>query len=449
MKKVILSLILSGLVIGSAQAQSTFPALGQTFQMPAQWTLETAVEYARKNNPQIHIALQRMESAAAMVDSARSGNKPAVSVAAEYSQTNAPLYSFGNILNQGAFDNSINFNNPGRTDDLLLQAKIEYRVYDGGETKAGIQRAQSHSQAASHDLEVIHQQLAFEVVKTFHTILQAKDMLNVREAAIQAITASVAVGRARYEAGDLLKEDMLNLELQHARAVEDRIRTRHELELSKRIFWNLLGIQSDPAVSLPEYTDEQRLPANIVCSNRKELQTIDAQIAAAEADLDRARSGELPTVDSFAHYQLDQGSILGESGDSWLAGLRLNYNLYDGNRTRAGIAAATARLFEARSQKDKLQLALSLELQRAQISYQQSLERLQVTAKMVEVAEESASLSRIRFQEGVILASDLIDMEMRLTDARASRASAKAENRIAIANLRRATGVEQFAVDKQ
>jgi outer membrane protein TolC len=449
MKNLILLLSLSCVVLFFSQAQATFPAPDEPFQPPEQWTLETAVQYALKNNPQTHIALQRIETATAMVNSARSGNHPKVSVVAEYSQTNSPLYSFGNILNQGAFDNSIDFNNPGRTDDLLLQAKVEYRLYDGGEIEAGIQGAHSQSRAASHELQVIHQQLAFQVVKAFHSIQQAEDMLAVRDAAIQSIAASLAVGKARYEAGDLLKEDMLNLELQHVRAVESRIRSHHELELSKRIFWNLLGVRSEQTGSLPEYTDEQHLPAHIDCSGRKELQTLDARIAAAEADLERARSGERPTVDSFAHYQLDHGAVLGESGDSWLAGVRLNYSLYDGNRTQAEIAAATARLFEAKAQKDTIQLALSLELQRANIHYQQSLERLQVTSKMVEVAEESASLSRIRFQEGVILASDLIDMEMRLTDARASRASAKAENRIAIANLRWATGVEQFSAGKQ
>ena len=87
---------------------------------------------------------------------------------------------------------------------------------------------------------------------------------------------------------------------------------------------------------------------------------------------------------------------------------------------------------------------MSLELQQAIILHRQSLEKLQVTQKMVEVAEESAKLSRLRFQEGVILASDLIDTETRLTDAHARHASAKAEHSIAVANLRKATGLAQF-----
>lgn len=95
--------------------------------------------------------------------------------------------------------------------------------------------------------------------------------------------------------------------------------------------------------------------------------------------------------------------------------------------------------------KVKTELALNLEVQQAQLDYQQAEERLSVTAKMVGVAEEVARLSRHRFKEGVILASDLIDFEMRLTDARARQLAARAGYQVAIANLRRATGLAQFS----
>lgn len=448
MKKTVFSLIVFGAITFASAGQAIPSGSPNTSPPGESWTLAEAVDYAIANNPDIHMAVQRLESAAAMADSARSYNLPSVSLIAEYSQTNTPMYSFGNVLNQGAFDTSIDFNDPGRTDDLLLQAKVEYRLYDGGKIRAGVDRAEAYTRATSSQLDAVHQQLAFEVVKTYHSILQAEEMVGVRAAAVNAISASLAVGKARFDAGDLLKEDLLNLELQQAREVENRIRSRHDFILARKIFWNLLGISSNHPEVLPDYVQEQSLPPALDCSARQELRAMDGRISAAEADLERARSGERPAVDTFAQYQLEHGTVLGESGDSWLAGVRLNYSLYNGHRTKAEIAAARAKIAEMKAMKARLQLALELELQRAQISYQQSLERLQVTGKMVEVAEESAQLSRIRFQEGVILASDLIDMEMRLTDARARRASAKAENRIAIANLRRATGARQFADSK-
>ena len=78
------------------------------------------------------------------------------------------------------------------------------------------------------------------------------------------------------------------------------------------------------------------------------------------------------------------------------------------------------------------------------LALEQAGQRLRVTEKMVEQAEESASLSRERFKEGVILSSDLIDVENRLTDALVRRTIARTSQRIAIADLRRAVGLNQF-----
>ena len=414
--------------------------------LPQPWTLMQAVQYAKDNNPETHIAVKRMESAEATAKSIRSGHYPVVSLGAEYSQTNTPMYSFGNILNQGAFDETIDFNDPGRTDSLLMKGEVKYRIYDGGLVSSGTESALARSEAASKQLVAVHRQLGFEVVKSYHTILQTEEMVRVRTAAVDAISASVEVGRARYEAGDLLREDLLNLELQKARATEERIRSTHDRQLAEKVFWNLLGIESEVHLDLPSNDTEQKAPQSTDYLGRSELAAMDAMILAAQEELEVTRSGGRPQVDAFASYQVDHGTVLGETGDSWMAGLRMNYTLYDGSRTKADTVSAKARLMEARAEKEKLKLALSLELQQARINHEQSLERLQVTEKMVEVAHESAELSRIRFQEGVILASDLIDMEMRLTDAQARRAAATADHDIAVANLRRTAGIAQFTV---
>ncbi|WP_163338383.1 TolC family protein [Desulfopila sp. IMCC35008] len=416
--------------------------------LPSPWNLAGAVQYALDNNPRTHIALKRLEGAQAKARSASTHSLPVVSLSAEYSQTDNPMYSFGNILNQGAFDNTIDFNDPGRTDDLQLIAGIRYRLYDGGRIQSGTEAARATSMAVDKDLAVTHQQLAFEVVKSYHTILQAREMVQVRKSAIEAIDASLTVGKARYDAGDLLREDLLNLELQKARAVEEGIRAEHRLQLTNQIFWNILGIENYTELPLPTTDTSQELPQTMNYDKRQELQAIDRRIEAARAALEASRSGNLPTIDTFAQYRLDHGMILDESGDSWMAGVRLDYTLYDGARTEHDTVTAKAQLMESEAERDRLRLALSLELQRGIIMHNQSLEKLQVTEKMVEVAKESAKLSRLRFQEGVILAMNLIDMEMRLTDALARRASARTENSIAIANLLRVTGNNQYPTGK-
>ena len=412
--------------------------------LPESLTAKQAVAFAIANNPDSTIAQKVIEEAQAAADITRATDYPLVNVSAEYGQTNTPMFSFGNILNQGAFNNSINFNDPGRTDNLQFKAQVQYRLYNGGRDLAEQASADAHIGLSQTDLWAVHRQLGFEVVKTFQAIIQAEEMVAVRTEELTSISAAYDVGRARFEAGDLLRQDMLNLELQQSRASENLIQSRHALELTKRSFLSLLGLRQGNFRVNPEDDSDQEIPEKPDYQDRSELKRIEAMELAAAADLKKAEGGNMPTVDAFASYQVDNGFVLEETGDSWMAGVRMDYNLFDGKRTSAQIAAAKLKLQEIQGLKNKIELALNLEVQQALLDYQQAKERVSVTNKMIDVAEEVARLSRIRFKEGVILASDLIDFEMRLTDARARQLTAKAGYRVAIANLRRAAGLAQF-----
>lgn len=440
MQKFLLPLILSAAALLAGTAAAGQPP----DDTPATWSARQAVTFAIAHNPDSTIARQAIAEARAQADMAAAADYPLVNVSAEYGQTNNPMYSFGNILNQGAFDNTIDFNDPGRTDNLQVKTEIRYRIYNGGRDRAEQDAAAARIGLSETDLGTVQRQLAYEVVKTFQAIIQAEEMVAVRGEELAAIGAALEVGRARYEAGDLLRQDLLNLELQQARASENLILSRHTLELTKRSFRNLLGLQGGNVAIDRKDDSSQELPEHIDYRNRHELQKIAAMEQAAAAALQKAEGGRMPTVDAFAGYQLDNGFVKDENGDSWLAGLRVNYELFDGHRTSAGIAGARIALRKIEGLRQKTELALDLEVQQALLEYRQAEERRSVTGKMVGVADEAARLSRARFKEGVILASDLIDLEMRLTDARARQLSAEAGYRVAIANLRRATGLEQF-----
>jgi len=433
---VLLFVLLAGPVVSVAS--------GDTPVIPDVWTVRNSVAFSLANSPDSRVALQRINMATAAVDQARVGYYPSVDVSAQYGQTNNPMYSFGNILNQGTFSPSIDFNNPGRTDDLSLRAGVEYRFYNGGRDQAGVEVAEAGVAQSRMDRETIHSRLSFEVVRSFQSMVQAEEMLAARNASIAAIRASLSVARARFNAGDLLKEDLLNLEVQESRASENLILAKHGLELSQKIFLNLLGLRDGAVVIDPTQESYQSVPEERSYSLRPELQSLAHAEEAATVNLMAARGGNLPTLDGFASYQYDKGYVTDGNGDSWMAGVKLNYRLFEGNRTSADVARAMAALSSIQAQRTKVGLGMDLEMKQADLSHRQAVQRLEVTKKMVEQAEESARLSRSRFKEGVILSSDLIDVEMRLTDALVRQSVAKANIKVARADLLRAMGLPQF-----
>lgn len=411
---------------------------------PTIWTAHQAVRFALTHSPDSQVATQRIEAAKAIVNQVKASYYPQIGLSAEYAQTNNPMYSFGNILNQGQFDQSIDFNNPGRTDDLNLRAGLQYRLYNGGRDQAGVQAAEAGVAVSEMQQVAVSAQLGFEVVRAFYTIVQTMDMLETHQASIKAIGTSLAVARARYEAGDLLKADLLNIEVQESMARENLILAEHSLELARKAFLGLLGLREGQVLLDTVQESDQELPEERSYVKRPELKGIEGQIEAAEAELRVAQGGQYPTVDGLAHYQYDEGFVLHGSGNSWMGGVRVNYPLFTGGKTEADIANARAKIARLAAEKQKLELAMDFEVKQADLAYKQAEQRLQVTEKMFEQALESARLSRIRFKEGVILASDLMNIETRLTESQVRQTLARTAVRVAVADLRRAVGLPQF-----
>lgn len=424
--------------------QLSFSFAGQT-AAPTRWSVREAVRYAMDHNPDVRAAVKRIGAADADIKAAKAAFYPQLGVSAEYSRTNNPMYSFGNILNQGMFTNSIDFNDPGTTDTLQTKATLQYRLYNGGHDEAALAAANERGKAAEHERAAVGLRLAFEVVRAYCTIVQAAETVRARQSALDAVEASLAVARARFEEGSLLKEDLLNLEVQQSRAQEQLIQAQHGEQLAQRGLLHLLGRTGDSMQLDPKPGPDQEIPVERDIRNRPELTGMAAVVKASEALVRQARSGSYPTADAFGSYQVDKGTELDEgSGNSWTAGVRLNYTLFDGQRTTAAAQRAEAQLREARERQRKMELAFNLEKEQAALALNQEEERLKVTGKMVESATESARLARLRFKEGVLLASELIDTENRLTDARLSHSLATASRKIAIADLRRAVGLPQF-----
>jgi len=67
-----------------------------------------------------------------------------------------------------------------------------------------------------------------------------------------------------------------------------------------------------------------------------------------------------------------------------------------------------------------------------------------VTQQAVSQASESAELTRVRFQQGAAISTQLMDAETALLSARVRRAEAEADQQISIAALRKALALPQL-----
>lgn len=412
----------------------------------AVWTVDEAVSTALRQNPDIQSARHRIEACEAMLQQVESAWKPQLFLAGGYTQTNNALVGLIFTMYQRNFGFDLNFNRPGWVDDLNVTGTVVYNLYGGGAPTARRNAARAGTRAAEQDLRAVQQQLAAEVVKVMLNLRKARAGVTALEAGLKVYESNVANARLRHEAGQVLKADLLSLEVQTARTRELLSAARHASALAARVFTFVLGgepsnepvelADNDPGITslaAPDATD---------FSQRPELVALQERLRMSEALVEAARGARRPNVNAYVTGQYDQGWKFDRHGESLQGGVLVNFNIFDGGATSGKIRQATAELAQVKDQLRKTTLSIGLEVERARLAHADARERVAVTAKAVDQADESAALSRARFEKGALLAAELIGSESRLIEMRISHALASADERIALIELRRALGLQ-------
>jgi outer membrane protein TolC len=430
-------LLLTAASLAPALAQSPLPEPRTSF------TLEQAISTALTNNPSARVAGHRLRAARALVQQADSALWPKLQFESSYLRTDNPMMVFGSILNQRAFSPSLDFNDVPEVDNLDVRGIVTVPLYTGGLISANRRAARAGTEAARADQEAVRQTLAFEVARTFHTVLKTREFIRAAEAGVKAFEANLAIATNRFSAGTLLRAEVLDVEVRLAEAREDLVRVRNANSLTKRVLINLLG-EELPDIIVIGNDEEPIEPSTGMQAVRPELTAMAHRTRAAEATVKAASSGYLPRLGLFGSAQYDYGFETEGDNGSWTAGALVQWDLWDGKLTRGRVQEAKANLATAQEESRRLRLGISLEVEQARLRLQEARERLAVSAAAVSQAEESVELTRARFEQGLAIATQLIDAETSLTGARVRRAEARADARIAIAALRRALGLAQM-----
>jgi outer membrane protein len=422
-----------------------FAALAVASTLPAaeSLTLSQAIARALADSPDARIAASRIDASEAMLMQARAAFQPQVKVQTGYILTNQPVNVFGMALNQRSFSPSLDFNNVPDADNWMSGASLTLPLYAGGKNIAGRDAALAALNASQHGATAVNQVLAYEVTRTFLMIHKTKALIEAAQASVQSFESNLQLSGKRIAAGTALKTDALDLELRLAQAREDLSRTQNANTLTRQSLAMLLGIESGEVDASPSLPPLEAPPSSQII-NRPEILMAESIAQAAAARIRQASSGWKPTVNAFGSAEHNRGGQFDGQGTNYTVGVMANWDIWDGHLTRGRVNQAEAELTAAQENVRRQRLAVTLEVQQARSSLSESIERLDVSAKSVQLAEESVKLTRERFESGLALAAQLIDAETALTAARVRRAEAETDRRVAVAALRRALGMNMI-----
>ena len=413
----------------------------------AELSLEECAKTALQCNPDARAAGYRVEAAAAMIDQARSAFYPQVHLSGGLSRTDNAPQAFMMRLNQRDLqmsDPAFNANDPDDTENIRLSAAARYRLFDGARRErtaiAGLGEDAAREQLATTRNELIHQ-----VTRGYYGLLQATAFVEVRRDSVRSLEESLRASSERFKAGSVVKTDVLNIEVELAQAREDLIRAENGAQLAMAALNTAIGTNLVSAAGLLQPPPKTDAPQPAVANgasieNRPELHAAHTwQRMKARAYREAVRD-YLPTLDAFGSVDWDSDS-LSDFQDSYTVGVALQWEAFSGGRRSAAVAQARAEWQAAMQQEQKARNELALDLRRAELGASEARERLAVTAKSVESAEEALRITRDRYEQGAADITELLVAETRLTGIRTRDVAAYYDCLIARSNLERAMGV--------
>ena len=296
------------------------------------------------------------------------------------------------------------------------------------------------------------QDLVFAVKAAYFAILKATKLETVAKQAVEQLKAQLEVSQAFYDEGIIAKNELLQTEVQMAQARQDLITATNRVELAKSLFNKLLRRKLDQEVNIKDILDYSpvrlRLDEALEKAEltRPEIKEVSLNVLSAEKTVKLTKSSYYPSVSFTGNYSRDTddlflSAVTGEDPDIWTLTLQADWTLWEWGKRRDEVAASSARVAKARYLLNEIKDNIQLEVKDAYLSLREAEKNIQVAKTAVVQAEENYRMNEERYKQQVATATDVLDAQTLLTQARTNYFNALSEHNIAWARLERAMGI--------
>jgi outer membrane protein TolC len=224
----------------------------------------------------------------------------------------------------------------------------------------------------------------------------------------------------------------------------DLVTARNNVALGQETLRTAMGVTDLPdfvLVDVPEHRPVVISDAEILQQAyrlRPELQSIQAQQAAAAQRVSSLQKQLLPSLSGNAQYNWTGREP--PLQDGWILGVSLTVPLFDNILTVAEVGEAQATLRGLAAQEEDLRLQVALDVRRSTLELHRAEQSIRVSEQTVISARENLALAEGRYTAGVGNIIEVTDAQVSFSSARANSIQAVYSYKTALAQLERALG---------
>jgi len=404
-------------------------------------TLEQCLALAFEKNPGLQIEQEKISELENDYRIASAGLYPKVTANGYYSRVNRDRVGIQPTMQY--------------TEESLGQVKLKQLLYDGGKTRYSGRAASKAADAQRDSAEATRLDTVFVVSQAYYRVLEARELLTVGENSRSQRAAFFKLTDSYLKAGKATRIESLKAEAQLLDAERSLIQAREALRISELILKKTIGAGVDAQINiadgLPETFNEPGSDAVLLAQmldNNPDLKKSTQFKEQARLSIDSATGSYLPEISLQGTYGYRERDV-GGSGEEWMAGVFLEWSLFEGGITRAQVAKARARYREAEWNDRAIRDQVRVDLSQALGDMRTALASIRSSKRLVEAQDETYRATVEFYKRGKATYIEVLSAETDLTQAKAAYVRSVGDYQAASARLDRVTGKRYATSEKQ
>ena len=407
-------------------------------------TLNDAIALSIKNSKQLKLSKARIDEAVAATKEASEAKLPDASISGSYLRVTKPDLK----LKTGGSDSAGGFSSPTVKQALYGSANVSLPIYAGSKIKYGIESAKYLEQATRLDAENDKQEVVLNTIAAYINLYKANIAAKLVEENLEQSRKRDTDFINLEQNGLLARNDLLKAQLETSNFELSLVDAQNNIQLATVNMDLMLGLPETTTFSLDSSSISQ--PGDIktiteyeqlATQSRSDVQALSYRQKSADAAIKIAKGDYYPSLALTGGYVAADIPGFLTVTNAVTFGVGVKYDIASLWKTKSKVQQAQARAQQVAVNEDILNDNIHLSINQAYQNYLSDIKKIEVNKKAAEQAAENYRISKNKYENSLLLLTDLLEADVSQLQAKLDLSISKADVVLAYYTLQQTAGL--------